>query len=613
LPSAPSRSQVRENSFVSEASALIDPLSRRAVVAGLSVSPVLLAYQAAAQAPAGSEDARFLALGARWLDGSMRLGPVNATQVGDHRFDAMLDDLSPAGRKAQTDFDRRFLAELAKIDRRKLSRANQVDAAMLENALRYDLWGVETLQGWAWDPMPYNSLAGGALYGLMARDFAPLPQRLSAAAKRMKLLPRLFAQMRANLVLARVPKIHAETVTGQNKGLVTLIDTQIAPEAAKLSGAARAELEAAIGAAKSAIAEHQVWLEKTLVPNAKGDFRLGAKLYDEKLAFALMSPLSRAEIRRLAEESITRTRAEMYGLALKALGRPAAAAAPSAEEEQKTITEALEIANRQHASRDGLVAAAEASLAQATAFVRDKRLVSLPSAPVKIILMPEFQQGVSVAYCDSPGVLDKGQSTFYAVSPIPRDWTAEQTESFLREYNSRVIHELTIHEAMPGHYLQLAHSNAYPSAVRGVLQSGSFIEGWGMYAEDIMADAGYLDRDPLFLLVHLKWRLRATANAILDQATHVDGMSREAAMKLMTERTFQEEREAAGKWTRVSVTSAQLPTYFVGYSEHVALRREAERRAGGAFDLMAYHDKAISFGSPPVRYVRALMFEEAIA
>ncbi len=256
-----------------------------------------------------------------------------------------------------------------------------------------------------------------------------------------------------------------------------------------------------------------------------------------------------------------------------------------------------------------MLGAARAALVDTTDFVRAKNLVSLPDEPVEIIEMPAFKQGVALAYCDAPGALEAGQKTLYAVSPIPESWTRAQTESFLREYNSRSIRNLTMHEAMPGHYLQLAHANKYPSTLRAVLGSGPFVEGWAVYAERLMVDAGYGDGDPLMKLVQLKWYLRTIVNALLDQAVHVDGMSRATAMKLMTETGFQEEREAAGKWTRAQLTSAQLPVYFVGAQEHFALRAEAAQRAGAAFDLKAYHDKVLSFGSPPVRFARELLFD----
>ena len=567
--------------------------------------------------PAVSEaDAQFNDLSARWLDGAMRLSPVFATQIGDHRFDAELDDLSPEGRAKSLAFSKSMLADLEKIDRSKLSRENQVDASVLRNQLRYDIWGYENLQSWAWDPMIYSQLAGGAIYSLVARDFAPLPDRLRNATLRMEKIPALFAQMRANLDPARVPEIHAQTVAKQNKGVLSLIDDLIVPNTGDLAAGDRQNLEAAIATLRKAVDEHQAWLDKTLVPKAKGDFRIGQKLYDQKLAFALDSPLSRADIRSRAEAELTRVRADMYSVARGVLagreGAPETPAAPSPAQQQAAIQAALELAYADRPTRDKVVETAKSTLASATDFVRAKDLITLPDAPVKIILMPEFQRGVSVAYCDSPGPLDKSLDTFYAVSPIPDDWTDEQTTSYLREYNTRSIDELSIHEAMPGHYVQIWHSNKYPSVLRAVLSSGSFVEGWAVYAEKVMVDAGYRDNDPLYHLIQLKWYLRVITNAIIDQAIHVDGMSRDDAMKLMTEKGFQEEREAAGKWVRAQLSSTQLPTYFVGVQEHYDLRRAVEQKQGDAFKLKDYHDKVLSFGSPSGRYVRALMLDQPI-
>jgi len=578
-------------------------------------APAAHADAAGAAAPS-AQDAQFTDLSKRWLDGAMQLSPVFATQAGDHRYDAELDDYSAAGRAKSLAFSKGLLAELEAMDRSKLSRENQVDAATLRNQLRYDVWNAESLQSWAWDPMVYNSAAGGALYGLMARDFAPLPDRLRSATARMEKIPALLDQMRGNLDLDRVPKIHAETVAKQNKGLLSLVDELIVPHAGELQGEERKRLDAAVVGLRLAVDEHQRWLDRTLVPNAKGDFRIGAALYDQKLAFALDSDLGRAEIRQRAEAELARVRAEMYTIAAKVLagkdGAPALPAAPDHAQQQAAIQAALELAYADRPARDQVVETAKTTLAAATAFVRAKNLITLPDAPVQVILMPEFQRGVTVAYCDSPGPLDKTLDTFYAVSPIPADWDDAKVTSYLREYNTRSIDELSIHEAMPGHYVQIWHSNKYPSTLRAVLSSGSFVEGWAVYAEKVMADAGYRDGDPLYRLVQLKWYLRTISNAILDQAIHVDGMSREDAMKLMTQETFQEEREAAGKWVRAQLSSAQLPTYFVGVQEHLDLRRAVEQKQGAAFDLKAYHDKVLSFGSPSARYVRALMLDEPI-
>ena len=574
----------------------------------------LMGSAAAWPALASPADNRFQALTRRWLEGWLRLQPVSATQTGDHRFDHEIDDMSAEGRARQLALWRSLLDELAKIHRTKLSRDNQVDAAILESQLRYAIWDGEVMQSWAWDAQVWSGLAGQALYGLMAREFAPLPVRLRAATARMRKVPALLAQMRDSIVPARVPPIHATTVASQNGGIMEIVDAMILPQAAALDAGDQAALKSAADALRQAVAAHQVWLDKTLVAQARGDFRIGATLFDQKLVFALNSTLSRGEIRSQAQAAVKKTRALMYDVARQALAGKMASSDmpddPDTATQQKVIQAALDIAYADRPARDAVVATAKRTLAQATDFVRARALITLPDAPVDVILMPKFQQGVAVAYCDSPGPLDHGMKTFYAVSPIPDDWTQGQTDSFLREYNNRGIADISVHEAMPGHYVQLWHSNKCPSLVRAVLGSGSFVEGWAVYAENLMAVEGFYDHDPLYRLVQLKVYLRTITNALLDQGIHCDGMSEADAMTLMVQTAFQEKSEASGKWTRARLSSTQLSTYFVGSSEHFAMRARAQQ--AGGFALKAYHDKVLSYGSAPARYVGRLMFGEKI-
>ncbi|WP_414487779.1 DUF885 domain-containing protein [Stenotrophomonas maltophilia] len=571
---------------------------------------------ASQQAGDAAADAAFADLSKRALDTWMQLSPVSATQIGDHRYDSEIDDLSAAGQQKTVAAYKALLGELDRIDVAKLGRENQVDAAILRNQLQSEIWNAEVLQSGKWDPQLYNGIAGSAIYGLMAREFAPLPERLKSATARMEKLPAIFAQARENLDPARVPKIHAETVAKQNKGILSIVDTFITPHIGELPQADQQSLQAAIDGLKKAVDEQQTWLDKTLVPNAKGDFRIGAEKYDQKLKFALSSSLSRQEIGERARAELKRVREDMYGIAQTVLkdkpGAPEMPAQPTDEQQQKAIEAALELAYADKPARDKVVDDAKAALDQSTAFVREHDLMTLPDAPVDIILMPEFQRGVAVAYCDSPGPLDKNLKTFYAVSPIPDDWNDKQVDSFLREYNSRMIHLLSIHEGTPGHYLEGWHSAKFPSTLRAVLRSGLFAEGWAVYTERMMQEQGYLNNDPLFHLVQLKFYLRTISNAILDQGVHVDNWDREKAMHLMTHDAFQQESEAAGKWVRAQLTSAQLPTYFVGAQEHFDTRKAMQDKLGDTFNLKAYHDQMLSYGAPPVRFARQLMLDQPI-
>ena len=575
-----------------------------------------LAVLLAEGAIAATADEAFEALAEAYLGELTAFSPVNATRIGDHGADDRLDDVGAAARDRRLQSYRDYLARLEAIDLDALSRANQVDAGMLRNRLESNIWSLETLEDWAWNPLYYVNLSGGAIYGLLARDFAPIEQRLAAAAARLEQMPRFLAQAREALQPERVPKIHAETAIQQNPGLGTIIDAMILPELDALPADVRGRLEAAIETARDAIAEHQAWLEEELLPRAAGDFRIGAELYDTKLAFALDSPLDRKEIRIRAEAEYESVRNQMYETAKEvyAATYPYTAFPDSPDEtyKQAIIRAALEQAYQELPPRDGIIDVAKQQLQQATDFVIENNIVTMPDEPVEIIVMPEFRRGVSVAYLDPPGPLDKGQRAFYAVAPLPGDWSDEQVNSFLREYNLYSIQNLTIHEGVPGHYLQIALSNRYPSALRSVLRSGPMVEGWAVYAERVMIDEGYQGGDPLQRLILLKWYLRGITNAIIDSAIHVDGMSREQAMRLMIEGGFQEEREAAGKWVRAQLTSAQLSTYFVGFQEWIRLRAEIEAAWGEEFTLRRYHDQALSYGSPPVKYIRALMLGEPI-
>jgi len=518
---------------------------------------------------ASSADETFENLAEQFITDLPKFSPVSATLLGDHSADDMLDHVDAgaraAARKAYTDY-------LDAIDRDDLSRANQVDAELLRAEVESQLWSLDTLQEWAWT--------------------------------------------RSSINPERVPKIHAETAMAQNLGVVSIIEYMIIPEIDTLTAATRERLEAAIETAKNSLADHQTWLEEELLPRAAGDFRIGAELFDAKLAFTLNSPMSRKEIKAHAETEYESLRNQMYEIArdVYAGTHPHTAFPDNPDEayKQVIIRAALEEAYQVLPPRDGIVDVAKAALQQATDFTIENNIVTVPDDPVEIIVMPEFQRGVSVAYLDAPGALDRGQKTFYAVAPLPEDWTEEQIRSFLREYNMLSIQVLSVHEGVPGHFLQLALSNRYPSTIRGVLGSGPMIEGWAEYSERVMIDAGYLDNDPLAKLIFMKWYLRAVTNAIIDSAIHVDGMTKDEAMKLMIEGGFQEEREAAGKWIRAQLSSTQLSTYFVGYQEHVEMRNAVEAEWGDEFTLRRYHDQALSYGSPPVKFIRALMLGEDI-
>lgn len=547
--------------------------------------------------PVWAQDSSFEKLVADFMPAYLRLNPELATSLGDHRYDGQLSDYSLSGLTETNKLYTKTLQQLEDIDPLSLSPVNRVDYEILKSNLQASLFALDELQEFRWNPLVYNP--GGSLYALMARDFAPLPKRLESLAQRLDSIPKLLEQAKLNL--DNPPLIYTKTAIDQNKGTLSLIKVDldtILDQAPEL----REKLAHSRKRAADALENYGKWLEKDLLPRSKGDFRLGSKLYSKKLAYTLESELPQAEILKRAEAELLKTREKMAKVAAKVLKDEATAY----QTEDKLIRAALNRCAQSTPNNDTVVGQAAADLSECTAFVREHKLVSLTEDACEVIEMPEFARGVAVAYCDSPGPLEANVATFYAIAPTPKDWSRDRVNSFFREYNDSMLKDLTVHEAMPGHFLQLMHSNRFkaPTLVRSIFQSGTFIEGWATYAEQVMANQGY--GGPQVQLQQLKMRLRLIINAIIDQKIHTAGMTEAEAMNLMMNSGFQEEGEAAGKWRRACLTSAQLSTYFVGNAELNDLVQDYQAKHPGT-SLQALHDLMLSFGSPAPRYLRQAM------
>lgn len=547
------------------------------------------------------QDGEFETLSNEYLEEFLQMNPEWATLLGDHRFDDRLGDYSKAGIADSLAMEKRYLARLDALDPARLSTVNATDYAILRSRIEESIFSAEVLREFEWNPLLYN--VGGSIYGLLARDFAPEQERLRNLSQRLHSIPTVLAAARQNLV--NPPRVHTETAILQNPGSISLVRDELEGILAPYPDL-KAEMQPARDEAIVALEAYGEWLKTDLLPRSNGDFRLGEAKFRRKLAFTLHSDLSMEEILSRAEARLAETQAALYETALP-LYR---GAHPNASDEQladrdSVIRDTLDRLAEDRPTDATIVDDARNTLAETTNFVEDNGLMSLPAEPVEIIVMPEFQRGVSTAYCDSPGPLEEDGKTFYAIAPTPKDWTAERKESLYREYNDYMLRDLTVHEAMPGHYLQLAHSNKFsaPTLTRHVFYSGPFVEGWAVYAEQLMAEHGY--GGPQVKMQQLKMYARAVINAILDQKIHAGAMTEQEAMDLMMIEGFQEDGEAAGKWRRARLTSTQLSSYFVGNEEVREIRKAWEIKNGAITDWKAFHDAVLSHGSPPAKFVRA--------
>ncbi len=545
-----------------------------------------------------STDAEFARLAREYLDDRAERHPDAATGLGDHRHDARLPDSSA---RALAD-ERRALdgwaARLDALDCGALSAEHQVDAAMMADSVARRVFEIGELREHAWNPLLANP--GRALYQLLARDFAPLPDRLGSVAGRLAEVPGALAEARRQL--GRMPRVHLETAIGQFDGTIGLVSKEI-DAALEVAPQCAAQLAQVRPAALEALTGHRAWLSAQLAEaDGFADPRIGPERFARKLSLTLSAAADADTILARAEADLDRVSEQITELAAKISG----AAGPG------VVRQVLGRLAEDVPEDATILEFCQAALAAQTAFVTDRRMITVYDDPIELIPMPEIDRGVAVAYCDSPGPLEPvPQPTFIAVSPTPTDWTAERVASFYREYNRHLVHDLMVHEAMPGHYLQLQHSRRFSgsdTAIRAALRSGAFTEGWAVYAERIMTEQEYPgEGDPRAVrMQQLKMQLRMTINAILDARIHAHGMTEAEAMALMADRGYQEEGEAAGKWRRAQLTSAQLSTYYVGYCEVSDLAADLRAADPGLTDQQL-HDRMLAHGSPPVRLLRTLI------
>lgn len=569
---------------------------------GRQASPVAGRGTGAARAPGSGDytpvmtaaspafDARIDAFLAEFF----RLHPLHATAAGMHDHDGAWPDLTERGRLERLDFADLWAAELAAIPDDGLTRDQRVDRDLILLELEALRFAETDLRQETWDPLEWVYILGGGLFPLIAREFRPLAERLVSVAARLEGIPGLVEVARGTLVGSSdrpVSAFHTETALKQLAGVGELAEDAVreAESAAPTDPGVAAvlpRLGAAATAAKAALAGFERHLREVVLLGAQGEGRLGAALFSAKLRHTIRDPdLTPARILERADREYAAVRAEMIRLA-RAL-RPVWLPGREPTDDEATVREVLDAIAAVHPGADELLDWCRAELARIEAFCREGDLVELAKDPLEIRWTPVFLRAFGGAMLDTPGPLDRGQKAFFAITPIPEDWTPEQAESYLREDNERMLRLITIHEAVPGHYLQGAYANRNPSIVRAVFWSGVTSEGWAVYVTQVMMDAGYGSDDPALMLVHWKYYLRAVINAIIDVRIHAGEafggpMTEAEAISLMVDGGFQEASEARNKWDRARLSSTQLSTYFVGSMAMWQLEADVRRRVAAA-------------------------------
>lgn len=563
------------------------------------------------------EDKKFDELVNKFLDKMWEYKPTAATFAGYHKYDNKLEDFSKGKlKRRKKDLEEFSKLFATKVDKFKLSQEKLIDYEIIIDAIDLEMLDHDYLNPWENNPLLYNRIIGGSVNSLLTREFAPLEERAKNVISRMNKISNLIKQAKENL--KNPPQIFTETAIKQNKGNINYFKNTLLKVTEGVSAGMRAQLEGQIPKVAAALEDYDKFLRKELLPRSTGEFRLGDILFQRKARFTLQTTIPLDQIIERAKRAYSNIRREMFLAAIPLYKMMYPDVDPdklgerlTAEQvKNKVIGDVLDKISEYHPTKDNLVDYIKQTVEETRNFIIEKNIIDLPE-PNRLFLRltPEYARGIAVAGLEAPGPYEPEGKYFYQVSPFPEDWTEEQVESYLREYNNYMIKILTIHEALPGHYVQLAYSNKYPSVVRSVFANGSMVEGWAVFTEKMMIESGYGNYDCKLRLMQLKFYLRSVVNTLLDFNIHVGGMTKEQAMDLMIKGAFQEKSEAEGKWIRACLTSTQLSTYFAGAEEIFEIQKEYKKLKGDRYNQKEFMEKLISYGSIPLRHLRELVLK----
>ena len=564
------------------------------------------------------KDASVSSLSEEFVYTTLSFSPSTATSVGLHQYeqknlDEMLDDLSPQNLEQQRRYYQQFEQRLAALKPERLSAEDRADLTILRDQAALNQLDLGEIHSHQHNPSLYVETLGNALFSPYVLEYAPLATRMRHIIARLEKVPLFLDQAGVNLVSS--PDIWTKVAAEENRGNIDLVDKTIRARVPAELGdaytrAARPALEA--------MRKFQDYLEQGLSTRNNWSWRLEKDLYTKKFRYALESGIEPDSMLQTATTELGKVRARMLDLALPLHRQIAPKHGDHTDltgeaRENQVIGEVLAHIAERHSTPQSYMDDARKDLEEARAFVQQKHPLTLPSrSNLQVIPTPEFMRGVySVGGFNAAPALEPKLGAFYWVTPIPGNWPKERAESKLREYNFYKLKLLTIHEAMPGHYVQMEYANDVQPGPRRVLRSaygnGPYVEGWAQYVTQVMLDEGFMDHSPEMALTFAKEELRVLANAILDVRMQMLNMSDEEAMELMQKETFQEKEEALGKLQRAKLTSAQLPMYFLGWRGWLRVREEYQKAKGSSYNLTAFNDRALKEGAVPLTLLGGLL------
>ncbi len=536
----------------------------------------------------------------RWKD-----SPVEATFSGIHKYDDQLDKTDPMSRKRHLKKTKDYLKKLNRFSsdpkrrakKAKLSKDEEMDLRILRDSLRVEIAEEEEIR-WlkrhAWI-YPYTALMG--CWVLILRDFAPLNQRMKSLLGRLKQVPRFIKEGQKNLTKGRdIPKIWTQVAIETTIGGKEFFKQMIPHFAEKVPSLTK-RLLAANEKALLAFDRYEEFLRKRLLPRSKGRFAIGEKFYNFLLSVHHQLPYTAGDLLFVGNQIIKQTQAEMRFLAKKI-------------DPKKSWTKIVADLKKKHPSKDDLLRFYEKEMARARDFVKRKDLVTIPKGEsLSVMETPVFERNtIPYGAYMPPAPFEKRQEGFFWVTPINEKLPSKQQEEQLQGHNSYVAVITALHEAYPGHHLQLVHCNKIKSKVRREFATSLFAEGWALYCEELMYDKGFYTK-PETRVLQLKDQLWRACRVVIDVGLHTNRMSFNKAVDMLVDVAKLEKTNAIAEVKRYTYTPTQPMTYILGKMEILKLRDDFKKLKGKAFNLKKFHDQLLSYGTIPIQMVRDRMLE----
>jgi hypothetical protein len=531
-----------------------------------------------------------------YFDALFEWSPSTATAIGFHQYDSKIEDFSQAAISRRIDRLKQLESGLMRARTGKLTVDEEIDADIIGSQIKAELLDIETLQTWRHNPMNYVGLPGGTIDGLMKRNFEPPAERLRSMVSRLEGVPALMKAMKENI--QNPPHEFTDLAFRMAHGSVGFFKDTVAMWAKDAAGndtALLQEFNSANEAAASSLDDAATWLEKTLLPNSKGDYAIGAEYFSKKLLYEEMvdTPLDR--LLAIGEANLEKDYAAFIETARKI-------------DASKSPMAAMKSLSDDHPTEASLIPDAKKTVEGIIRFINDKNIVTIPSdVRPSITETPPYARSGTFASMDTPGPYEtKATEAFYYVTPPEKDWEGKHKDEHLRAFNPPVMTIITIHEAYPGHYVQFLNAKQFPTKTRKILYCSSNVEGWAHYTEQMMLEEGFAEGDPRMRLAQLEEALLRDARYVVGIKLHTAGWTVEQGAKFFEEKAFQEPANAYEEARR----GAYNPTYLyytLGKLQIYKLRDDYQKAKGSSHSFELFHDEFLKQGGVPIKIIRRIL------